>query len=50
MKKQYIMPKAEAIELKMTSILCVSGDLGGDANEPALAPDMDNYVNDLEDY
>ena len=50
MKKQYIMPKAEEIELKMTSMLCLSGGLGGDAEEPALAPDMDNFVNDLEDY
>ena len=31
-------------------MLCLSGGLGGDAEEPALAPDMDNFVNDLEDY
>ena len=43
MKKQYIMPKAEAIELKMTSMLCVSGDFGGDANEPALSPEMEDF-------
>ena len=45
MKKQYIMPKVEEIELNMTFMLCVSGELGGDANEPAHAPDMD-----IEDY
>ena len=50
MKKQYIIPKAEEIELEMTFMLCVSGDLGGDADEPAHAPDMDIFVNDVEDY
>lgn len=31
----------------MTSMLCLSGGLGGDAEEPALAPDMGT---DIEDY
>lgn len=43
MKKQYIMPQVEEIELKMTSMLCVSGDLGGDANEPAHSPEMEDF-------
>ena len=47
MRRQYIMPTVEEIELKMASMLCVSGKLGGDAEEPAHAPDMGT---DIEDY
>ena len=44
--KKYIVPVMEVIELKMTSMLCISGNLGGEANEPAHSPEMD----DLEDW
>ena len=50
MKKDYIMPVMEEIELKMTSILCISGELGANAGEPALAPEMDDLTLDIEDY
>ena len=50
MKKEYIMPVMEKIELKMTSMLCVSGDLGGDADEPAHSPEMDDFADDIEDW
>ena len=50
MKKEYIMPVMEVIELKMTSILCISGELGANAGEPALAPEMDVLSIDIEEY
>ena len=42
MKKKYIIPEVEEMEIELLSILCLSGDIGGDASEPALAPDLDD--------
>ena len=42
MKKKYIIPEVEEIEIELLSILCLSGDIGGDASDPALAPDLDD--------
>lgn len=50
MKNKYIMPKAEEIEFEMSFMLCVSGELGGDADNPALSPEMDDFVDDMEDW
>ncbi len=44
MKKEYIKPVAEAIEVKLSTMLCVSGNIGDeDATEPALAPNMEDF-------
>jgi len=43
MKKEYIMPKSEEIEIKLATMLCVSGDIGGDATEPAFSPEMEDF-------
>ncbi|MBR1881199.1 MAG: hypothetical protein IJ804_10720 [Prevotella sp.] len=45
-KKKYMMPKTEEIEIKMTSMLCVSGDFGDDADEPALSPLLGDDIED----
>ena len=42
MKKKYIIPEVEEMEIELLSILCLSGDIGGDASDPALAPDLDD--------
>ena len=42
MKKKYIIPEVEEMEIELLSILCLSGDIGDDASEPALAPDLDD--------
>ena len=42
MKKKYIIPEVEEIEIELLSILCLSGDLGGNASDPALAPELDD--------
>ena len=41
MKKKYIIPEVDEIEIDLLSILCLSGDLGGNASDPALAPEFD---------
>lgn len=41
MKKKYIIPEAEVIELGLQAMLCVSGEISEEATEPALAPDLD---------
>ena len=41
MKKKYIIPEVEEIELGLQAILCFSGDIGDDASDPALAPEFD---------
>ena len=48
MKKEYNMPVMELIELKMTSILCISGELGANAGEPALVPEMDELSIEMD--
>ena len=42
MKKKYIIPEVEEMEIELLSILCLSGDIGDDASEPALGPDLDD--------
>ena len=42
MKKKYIIPEVEEMEIELLSILCLSGDIGGDASEPALGPELDD--------
>ena len=41
MRKEYIEPQVEAIEMLPEGMLCLSGDINGDATEPALAPEDD---------
>lgn len=41
MKKKYIIPEAEVIEIDLQTMLCISGGLGGDASDPALAPEFE---------
>lgn len=43
MKKEYIKPVVEEITVELTAMLCVSGEIGGDATEPALAPEMEDF-------
>ena len=38
MKRVYVTPETEVIEMKPSCMLCVSGEIGGDATEPARAP------------
>jgi hypothetical protein len=40
MKKKYIIPEVEVIELGLQTMLCISGDIGEEATEPALAPEL----------
>lgn len=47
MKKLYIIPETEVIEFETTGMLCFSGNIGGNATDPAHAPEMDD---DMEDY
>ena len=42
MKKKYIIPEVEEIEIDLQTILCISGFLEGDASDPALAPELDD--------
>ena len=41
MRKEYIEPQVEAIEMLPEGMLCLSGDIDGDATEPALSPFFD---------
>jgi hypothetical protein len=44
----YSQPEYD-VELEMKGMLCISGEIGGDANEPAYAPDLGEELNvDLE--
>ena len=47
MRKEYIEPQMEVIDMRMQSMLCISGGLGGDAKEPGLAPELDELDEDL---
>ena len=40
MKKIYEEPRTEAIEIELSGMLCTSGKLDGDANEPAHAREL----------
>ena len=47
MKKEYMMPMAEEIEVRLATMLCFSGDISDDdAEEPAHAIQLD----ELEDF
>ena len=41
MKKKYAMPEMLAIDMRVQTMLCISGELGGEATEPGLAPELD---------
>ena len=43
MKKKYIIPEVEEMEIELLSILCLSGDIGDDASDPALAPEQEDF-------
>ena len=45
MKKQYMTPETGIVKLEMKGMLCMSGEVGGDATEPAQA-----RMFDFEDY
>ena len=40
----YSQPEYD-VELEMKGMLCISGEIGGDANEPAYAPDLGEELN-----
>ena len=40
MKKEYISPAVGIIKLEQTGMLCISGEIGGEAIEPAYGPEM----------
>jgi len=40
MKRAYVIPEVEVIECQTVGMLCVSGIIGGDATEPAHAPEL----------
>ena len=40
MKKKYMRPDTLVIDMGLQIMLCVSGDMGGNATEPALAPEL----------
>ena len=39
MKRFYVTPETKVVEMKPSCMLCVSGEIGGDATEPAHAPE-----------
>jgi hypothetical protein len=41
MKKKYMEPQMEVIDMLPEGMLCVSGDIIEEANEPALVPELD---------
>ena len=50
-EKRYIRPETEIMELRMSGVLCVSGDIDGNANHDALAPGLfDNWYSTDEEY
>jgi hypothetical protein len=48
MKKKYISPEIKVMDIKMSGMLCVSGGLGGTANQDALSPDLLDYTFDYD--
>ena len=36
-----MMPETMAIDMRVQGMLCISGEMGGEATEPGLAPEMD---------
>ena len=49
MKKQYLTPEMEILKLEQEGMLCMSGDLGGDATDPAKAPLFDDDLDDWDE-
>lgn len=47
MKKEYMTPQMVAMEMKMVGMLCLSGDIEGEATEPAYSRETDSF--DMED-
>ena len=47
MKKKYIEPQMEAIDMLPEGMLCVSGDIIEEATEPALVPELEGLDVDL---
>jgi hypothetical protein len=48
MKKIYIVPQCEEIELKYLGMLCVSGGFGGDADSPGKSRMFDDWDDNEE--
>ena len=48
MKKRYVRPEMEVMEIETRGMLCVSGDLDNNAGGAALAPDY--YWDDEDDW
>ena len=48
MKKQYMTPEIGIVKLEQKGMLCMSGEVGGDATEPAHAR-MFDFEDDFED-
>lgn len=49
MKKKYIAPKMETIEIVTAGMLCVSTDIGDDATIPGKARFLDEDWDDWEE-
>ena len=47
MKKKYIEPQMEVIDMLPEGMLCVSGDIIEEATEPALVPELEVLDVDL---
>lgn len=43
MKKQYIVPHTDIVEMRYSGILAVSGNLGDDATGPAMGRDLFDF-------
>ena len=50
MKKQYLKPEIEITKLEQDGMLCISGGLGGDANEPAKGRMCDDDWDDWDNW
>ena len=48
MKKQYMTPETEIVKLEQKGLICMSGEISGDATEPAQAR-MFDFGEDFED-
>ena len=49
MKKEYIEPRMEVVDILPGGMLCVSGDINGEATEPAHARMFGFGDDDFED-
>ena len=47
MKKKYMEPQIEVIDMLPEGMLCVSGDIIEEAIEPALVPELDELEVDM---